>query len=133
MKNKSYIFGLVLMAIFFTSCSKLEVDKDVDNCIVKMKLFNNKFEELYNDKKISKEAESGQDASEFEQLKKNASEYYELMNKINSAIEDERKEVEEGGKAEGYEDEYNRILENRKGEINSVTETFMNNLKKIEN
>lgn len=133
MKKLINIFFLVVIAVAVISCGKKhDANKDVDSCIIKLKYFNNTFSEKYKDSIISRDTADNKGSSEYDDLKKIANEYYELMNSINSAISDEKKAKAEGKKISGYEKLYIQALEERKEEIDRETVLFMDNLSKIE-
>ncbi len=132
MKKILYFIGIITLVFTLTSCNKVEADRDVDNCINKMNQFNELFSELYADGVISKEVSGGQSESEFDKLKVVANEYYELMNKINNQIKDDKERVEKGKKPKNYEEAYKKALNDRRTDIEEVTKIFENNLNKIE-
>jgi protein subunit release factor B len=131
MKKALYMIGIFAFALTFTSCNKVEADKDVDNSINKMKQFNELFDKLYEDGVISKEAKDKEE-SEFDQLKAVANEYYEIINKINNNIKEDNENVERGKKSNNYEEAYKKALDERKDDIKEVTKIFEDNLNKIE-
>ncbi|MDD2562842.1 MAG: hypothetical protein PHU27_01330 [Salinivirgaceae bacterium] len=124
MKKLLYIISLVALVISFSSCKKEDAAKDVDNSITKLKLFNNKFQELNSDSVISRDGEN----SDYETLKALAVDYYESMNKINSQIEEERKAIEKGESGDGYIDAYKKALDEKQSEIEAATTEFTENL-----
>ncbi len=132
MKKIISILSLVAITFMFVSCDKVEADKDVEKCILKLNQFNEKFAELYADNVISRDTVSGKELSEYDELEKIATEYYELMNKINSQIKDEKEKAEKGKKTKGYEEAYNKALEDNKEEIEKSTTLFEQNIAKID-
>jgi predicted transcriptional regulator len=131
MKN-IFVIGLIALAFSFTACDKEDAAKDVDYCIKKLNQFNTEFAEMYEDGLISKDTIEGEENSEYDQIKKLASQYYELVNKINSNIEEEKELAEKGKKTEGYEEAYNQTLKEREEDITKAVELFEENLKKLE-
>lgn len=129
MKKILYLIGVILFAGFLTSCDKEDAVKDLDNSIVKLKIFNKKFQDFYSDGVISRIKDDK--SSEFNQLKDLANEYYESMNKINSQIETARLEKKEGAKEEGYEEAYKKALNERNSEIEALTSEFIENIQKL--
>jgi effector-binding domain-containing protein len=132
MKKIVYLLIFVSMTLSMVSCKKDDAQKDVDICITKLNLFNTKFAELYTDAVISKDTLENQTLSEYDALKKIASEYYEIMNKINTNIEKEIVLTSEGKETEGYEAAYKAALETKKAEIQQVTSLFEQNISKME-
>ncbi len=133
--KKLIMLSAIAIAVVLSSCSKLEPDTDVENCINKLNYFNTQFEEYMADGVISTEKTLGKqkDKSEYDNLKTIASEYYELMNKINSTIKE--KEEETGSKKEKieeYEKGYEQELTKRNAEIEKATQLFKANLIKLE-
>lgn len=131
MKKLVYIIGLVAFSLMLVSCDKEAADKDVENCIKKLELFNTTFDKLYSDGIISKDTLENQKSSEFDQLELIASEYYDIINKINSNIKDEHEDLEKGKKIDNYEEAYKTALDAQKDNINSATQIFQENMSKI--
>ncbi|MGQ1908411.1 hypothetical protein ACT3CE_01350 [Marinifilum sp. RC60d5] len=130
MKRLKNIFSIIILSLFFVACGKVEAEKDVTNCINKLNRFNNLYSTLSVDGVISKE-KVGEEDSEFDQLKKVASEYYELVNKINSDIQEEKEKAEKGKKIKGYEKKYQEVLKAKHSEIEKATKLFEDNLSKL--
>jgi seryl-tRNA synthetase len=128
MKKLTYLITAFALLIFLSSCNKIEADKDVDNCINKLNLFNNDFEKFYEDGVISKDTLDNEESSEYDKLNKLASEYYELVNNINNQLDSEKNK-----KAQEYKEAHQKALENKDEEINSATALFEENLKKMQN
>lgn len=126
MKNILVITLVVILSTSLFSCKKNDAKKDIDTGIVKLKQFNNKFNELYTDGQISRDTLEGKESSEYDELKQISAEYYEVVNKINGAIEKETKK-----KKDKYTKKYKELLEEKKGEIDDVTSKFNENLTKI--
>jgi len=131
--KKLTILSLVILAFSFTACDKENANKDVENCINKLNHFNTTFNEYNADGVISKEKNLGKrkDQSEFGNLKKIASEYYELMNKINSNIADEKEALEKGKKIDDYEKKYRESIMTSKSEIEKATSIFNKNIEEM--
>lgn len=127
MKKLLYIISLAALVISSSSCKKEEAAKDIENSLTKLSVFNNKFQELYSDSIITKDGIN----SEFEQLKSLAADYYEVMNKINGHIEEERKAKEKGESIDGYEDAYKTALKEKESIIEKTTTEFIENLNKL--
>lgn len=132
MKKTLYLIGIFALVLSFTACNKVEADKDVDNSINKMKQFNELFDKFYEDGVISKEAKDDKEESEFDQLKAVANEYYEIINKINNQIKEDKENVERGKESNNYEEAYKKALDDRKADIEEATKAFEANLNKIE-
>ncbi len=115
----------------FISCKKENPVKDLDNAVNKIKAFNTKFEEFYSDGIISKESSSEKEKSEYETLKKIATQYYDIMNKINTNIKLEKKDLNKGETIGKYQAEYERLVKEREKEIKEITEIFNENLTKF--
>lgn len=130
MNRLKNIFSVIILSLFFVACGKIEVEKDVNNCINKLNRFNNLYTTFSQDGVISKEKTDKNDA-EFDQLKKVASEYYELVNKINSEITKEKEKLKKGKKIKGYEKKYQEILKAKQTEIEKATKLFEENLSKL--
>jgi hypothetical protein len=131
MKKTVYLSGFLVLLLSIISCSKIDVEKDVNLSIAKLNQFNNQFNEFYTDGIISKDTLQNQKSSEFDQLKKFASEYYEVINKINAQIEEEKEAASKGKKVDGYEDAYVKSIETL--EVEKATSLFIENLGKIDN
>ena len=129
--KKILIFGMIALAFGFASCSKEEPVKDVDACIKKLTYFNTSFEGFMEDGVISTDTITGEKSSEFDMVKKTATEYYELVNKINSQIEDEKERLEKGKKIHDYEVKYKEALEAKKAEIETAAAKFEENIAKM--
>ncbi|MCP4178738.1 MAG: hypothetical protein GY756_13315, partial [bacterium] len=112
MKNIIKITLIVLISGILFSCKKPDAKKDVKDTIIKLKQFNNKFNELYTDGQISKDTIEGSDKSEYDELKKIASEYYDVMNRVNNAKNEEKEDNKDK-----YTKEYESLLEEKKSEI----------------
>jgi peptidoglycan hydrolase CwlO-like protein len=132
--KKLLVLSAIAIAVVLSSCSKLEPNKDVENCINKLNYFNTQFAEYYADGVISTEKNLGKrkDKSEYDNLKSIASEYYELVNKINSTVEEEAEKKEKGKKIEDYEVNYKKEVANRSADIQKATKLFEENLMKLE-
>jgi len=89
-----------LNEIVFASCKKEDAVKDVESTINKLNYFNETFNTFYADGVISKESQKEDEKSEFEKLKSIATEYYDLMNKINNTCKDDKE----------YEANYKNII-----------------------
>lgn len=126
MKKLAHIFIIVFLSLAIVSCSKKDATKDVDLSVSKLTQFNKTFDELYEDGVISTDTIKGEEQSEYDKLKKLASEYYESINKINSTI----KEEEEDGKSE-YSEAYKKALEDKNEEILKQTQLFEENISKM--
>lgn len=133
MKN-ILVLGLVMLTVLLSSCDKQKPSKDVENSINKLNYFNETFTEYYQDGVISKENTLGQrmDKSEYDNLKTIATEYYELINKINSNISEEAELAAEGKKIDNYEQNYQKELAAREADILAATKKFHANLAIIE-
>jgi len=131
MKKIIGILCLVSLTLAFASCSKVEADKDVESSVAKLNQFNEKFAALYEDGVISTDTVAEKENSEYDELATLANEYYEIMNKINSQIEEEREKAEKGKKVKGYEEAYKKALEANKENIESATALFELNISKI--
>lgn len=131
MKKIIGILCLVSLTLAFASCSKVEADKDVESSINKLNQFNDKFAELYKDGVISTDTVADKENSEYDELSTLANEYYEIMNKINSQIKEEKEKAEKGKKVKGYEEAYKKALEANKDDIESATVLFELNISKI--
>ena len=131
MKN-IVIVVLVLMAVSFTACKKQDPNKDVEASVKSLELFNKKFVEFYSDGVISKDTLEGQDKSEYDQVKKLATQYYESVNKINKNIKEEKEKAEKGKKIHNYEEKYQKALEEYKDRIDKGSQEFIMNLEKIQ-
>ncbi|MBN2892596.1 MAG: hypothetical protein JXL97_12080 [Bacteroidales bacterium] len=129
--KKIFLYIPFILVLLFASCKKEDAAKDVENALNKLAYFNEKFEELYVDGVISTEAPNEDEKSEFDQLKKIASEYYEIMNKINSNIEEEKEDLEKGKSIDDYEKNYNELLKEKQAVINELTMKFEENLSKM--
>lgn len=128
MKNILVITLIVILSTSLFSCKKGDAKKDLETSIVKLKQFNNKFDELYSDGQISKDTLEGAENSEYDELKKISSEYYDVMNKINGEVEKEKEK-----KKDKYTKEYEKLLKEKNNEIEEVTSEFNKNLLKINN
>ncbi|MBN2681344.1 MAG: hypothetical protein JXR58_02440 [Bacteroidales bacterium] len=126
MKKIRNIFILGLVAFALVSCTKKDATKDVDLSIAKLEQFNKTFDELYEDGVIATDTVEGKKQSEYDELKKLASEYYESINQINTAIKEEK----EDGKDE-YSAAYKKALEEKNEKILELTAKFEENLAKI--
>ena len=131
MKKILILSGIIALAFTFSSCKKEDANKDVDDCIKKLNYFNETFIDFNQDGVISRDTLETEKKSEYDKLKKIASEYYEMMNKINSQIEDEKERLEKGKKIKGYEKEYKKALIEKQSEIDKSTASFEENLGKI--
>ncbi len=104
---------LIIVSLFLlfslTSCKKEDATKDFENSIEKLKYFNTQFETYYADGVISKKSSGKGEVSEFDDLKKIATEYYELMNKINRTVEAEREDLKDGQTVSEYEKLYQEL------------------------
>ena len=119
--KKILILSLISLAFVFTSCDRDKADEDVETAIKQLNLFNNTFEEMYADGVISKEAPNEKEKSEYDKLKKLASQYYETMNKINKNVKEEKDRVTEGKESHGYEEAYKEAIEANKADIETKT------------
>lgn len=126
--KKILIFGMIALAFGFASCSKEEPVKDVDTCIKKLNYFNTAFEGFMEDGVISKDTIEGEKSSEYNKIEATATEYYELINKINSQIADEKERIEKGKKIHDYELKHKEALEAKKEEIEAASALFIENL-----
>lgn len=126
--KKFLILGLVAVAFVFTSCNKENATEDVDKAIKKLEYYNETFADFYSDGVIDTVQVDKKTKSEAERLKKIATEYYEMINKINSNVKDEREDVEKGKKSKGYEDAYKAALEAKAEEMNAAYELFAKNV-----
>ena len=131
MKN-ILIISILALAFAFTSCDRDKADEDVDTAIVQLEQFNNKFVEYNKDGVISRDTLEGESKSEYDKLKKIASQYYETMNKINKNVKTEKEELIEGKKTHGYEEVYNEALKANEAKIEEQSKLFIENLEKIE-
>lgn len=130
--KKILILGMIFTAFIFTACEKEDANKDVENAINQLKIFNKTFDELYADGKISKEAKTEDEDSEYDKLKKLAGNYYEAINKINKSVQKEKDLIEDGKTIENYDERYQEALKTHKDEIDKHTAIFEENLSKIE-
>lgn len=126
--KKIILFAFIGLALVFTSCGKEDAPKDVDNCIKKLNFFNEKFADFNSDGIISKEAISNKEKSEFAQLKKIATEYYELINKVNAQIAEEKERIAKGKKTKDYQGKYQKALDDMRGDLEPVTNQFLSNM-----
>ncbi|HBS86208.1 MAG: hypothetical protein A2W91_09445 [Bacteroidetes bacterium GWF2_38_335] len=121
MKKITKILLAGVLCLFLASCSKKDAVKDLDFSLKKLEVFNEKFDELFKDGVISTEAK-GDEKSEYDQLKTLAGEYYESINKINTALK-------EGD--EDYVAAHKKALEEKQADIDKLTAKFMENLEKM--
>lgn len=121
------ITGVLLMA---TSCKKLEAEKDVKNAVAKLEYFNKMFAEYYADGTITGIADN---TGEYSGLRDIANEYYELINKINTNIQEEAEKAKKGKKTQNYEAKYKEQLAAFDAKIKEQTALFQSNLKILEN
>lgn len=128
--KKIYLIPFALI-ILFSSCKKDDASKDVETAIAKINYFNETFAILYEDGVISTEAPNKDEKSEYDQLKKIAAEYYDMMNKINSNIEEEKEKLKKGKKIDNYEATYLSIVKEKNEEISKATQLFEENLSKM--
>lgn len=127
--KKLFILGLITMLSFsLTSCDKEDPSKDVNNAIAKLSYFNETFEKLFEDGKISKE---GGDESEFKQLRQISSEYYELINKINDKVAEENERILKKKKIDNYNEGYKKALKEKQSEIDAAVALFEANMEKL--
>ncbi|HOY39145.1 MAG: hypothetical protein KBB11_02030 [Bacteroidales bacterium] len=131
MKKILYLSIAVVLTLSIASCKKYDVAKDVDMSILKLNQFNDKFAEFYKDEVISKDTLENEKSSEFDQLKKIAGEYYEIINKINSQIKEDQERVKNGKKSKGYEDDYKKALSEKNDAIEKSTGLFIENMNKL--
>jgi hypothetical protein len=131
MKN-IVIVAFVLLAISFTACKKQDANKDVESSVKSLELFNKKFADFYSDGVISRDTLEGEDKSEYDHVKKLATQYYESVNKINKNIKEEKEKAEKGKKIDNYEENYQKALEEYKDRIDKSSQEFMLNLEKIQ-
>jgi len=109
--KKILIYLPLIIAMFtLTSCNKDDANEDVQNVIAKINYFNATFETFYADGVISTDEPDDKTDSEYDQLKSIASQYYDLMNKINKNIEDEREDLDDGQTIGEYEQLYLDLL-----------------------
>jgi ribosomal protein S20 len=130
--KKILILGMIFTAFVFTSCQKEDANKDVETAISQLKLFNQSFDEYYEDGVISKDTLAGDDNSEYDKLKKLASNYYETINNINKNVQKEVEMLNKGKKIENYDERYQEALKTHQDEIDKHTAIFEENLSKIE-
>lgn len=131
MKKILYLSFAVILTLSLASCKKYDVAKDVDLCILKLNQFNDKFAELNKDEVISRDTLVNEQNSEFDQLKKIAGEYYEILNKINSQIADDQERVKDGKESKGYEDTYKKIISDKSDVLEKSTSLFIENINKM--
>ena len=132
MKKIFLYIPIILALLLATSCKKkADASKDVVNAVNKLNYFNKTFTDLYSDGEISK-VEDEDKNSEFKDLRTIASEYYEMMNKINTNIEDEKEDLAKGKSIDDYEKKYKEALEANSEELNKATKLFEENLSKME-
>lgn len=129
--KKILILCVLTLAVGFASCNKEEPSKDVEVSIKKLNYFNQSFDEFMSDGVISRDTVAGEKSSEYDKVKKTATEYYELINKINGQIKDEHKRIEKGKKIHNYEEKYNKALEEKKSEIDAAVAGFEERILKL--
>lgn len=130
--KKILILGMIFTAFVFTSCQKEDANKDVETAISQLKLFNKTFDEYYSDGVIAKDTLAAEENSEYDRLKKLASNYYEAINKINKNVQKEVEMLNKGKKIENYDERYKEALKTHQDEIDKHTAIFEENLSKIE-
>ena len=137
MKKIIYFFVIVALSLTTIACSKQNAVEDVERSIAKLNQFNSTFEKFYNDGVIdginTKGDKNKDEDSEYNQLKKLAEEYYELINRINSNINEDKENVKKGKKSNGYEEKYKKAIESKKDEIEKATDLFIKNLSILNN
>ncbi len=131
MKKVLLYLPLMLIMFTFTSCKKQNAEKDLENAINKLNFFNQKFDEFYQDGVISKKAANDNESSEYDQLKRIATEYYELINKINKTVADIDAKLKDGEENK-YRTAYVAATKKREAEIDKVFDEFKQNVEKIE-
>lgn len=131
MKKILIYLPFILAMMVFSSCKKEDAAKDLQKVIDKINYFNSTFEDFYSDGVISTEKPDADTPSEYEKLKEIASQYYEMMNKINSNITDERDDLDDGQTIGEYEQKYIDLLSQRNAEIVEITTLFEDNLSKM--
>ncbi|MDD4086932.1 MAG: hypothetical protein PHP48_06790 [Bacteroidales bacterium] len=131
MKNLFFL-AIILTSFVFTSCQKEDANKDVETAINQLKIFNQTFSKFYQDGVISKDTLANNDNSEYDMLKKLASNYYETINRINKNVQKGAEKLKKGNKSEHYEDQYKSAISNQSEEIELLTSNFINNLQRIE-
>ncbi len=127
--KKTYLI-LFVIAVLFSSCKKEDALKDVGNAISKMTYFNETFDTFFEDGIIETEG-VGEEDSEYDKLKGIATEYYDIMNKINNNIKLEKEKLEKGKKIDNYEEKYLETIKEKEDEILKATKLFEENLAKI--
>ena len=129
--KKILLYLPIILIVSLTSCKKEDAGKDVNASISKLVYFNETFNELYADGKISTEA-TGEEKSEYSKLESIGSEYYDLMNKINNQVKKEKEALAEGDEIDNYEEAYKKALKDNEEKINTVTTEFQKNLEILE-
>lgn len=113
--------SILLFLLLAISCSsEVEAEKDVESLITKLTQFNEDFEDYYSDNAI--------DESEQERLYSTATDYYNIMNKINSKIKKEKEGVENGKPANGYEKLYQKAISENESTIMEEVTKFEQNM-----
>jgi len=137
MNKIRYFLAIAVLSLLTIACSKQNALEDVELSIAKLNQFNSTFENFYKDGVIEginlKKGEKKDANSEYNQLKKLAEEYYELINRINSNIKEDKENVNKGKKSNGYEEKYKKAIESKKDEIEKVTDLFITNLNILNN
>ncbi|MBN2891631.1 MAG: hypothetical protein JXL97_07180 [Bacteroidales bacterium] len=131
MKKILIYLPLILAMMVLSSCKKEDAAKDLQKVIDKINYFNTTFEGFYSDGVISTEKPDDDTPSEYEKLKEIASQYYDMMNKINSNIADEKDDLDDGQTIGEYEQQYIDLLSQRNAEIIEITTLFEDNLSKM--
>lgn len=131
MKKLFIYIPLIIAMMTLTSCKKEDAAKDLQNVIDKINYFNTTFETLYADGVISTEKPDDDTPSEYEQLETIASQYYDMMNKINSNIADEKDDLDDGQTIGEYEQLYLDLLAEKDAELVEITTKFEDNLSKM--
>lgn len=127
MKKILIYIPIVFMVLFASSCKEDDAGKDVDAIINKLKQFNDTYKKFAVDG-ISKGNEEKEDEkSEFNKLKKIANEYYDLMNKANKQIKNEKAE---NGTSK-YEVEFKKAIDEKKAKIKEATDLFIANMNEL--
>ncbi len=121
MKKLIYIVVIGLSILFMGSCKRPNAEKETKNVVDKLEYFNKTFKKYYEDRVIS--------SKEYSELKDIANGYYEMMNKINMNIQEERKDAKEGKEIFNYEDKYKKSLSDLDQRIKEQTAIFEKNIR----
>ncbi len=124
---KKLLYISLIFILFFVSCKKeYDIQKELETAINKMSYFNETFDKAYADGTITKD---DTEDCEYNKLKKIASEYYGIMDKMNNSI----KEDIEAGRENKLEEQYKKLLQEKDAEIQETTKKFLDNLAKMKN